>query len=128
MRSTKSFLTPSSKPVDVEYRVKRARQTLAQLVVFVASIDASGFAAADHAAATSALASLETSLAGLDAARPTKKPRPAKKPAVVKAKTKRVATPKVASTPAPVTADSELGRKIAAAKKRREARPAAATA
>ena len=37
----KSFALPSSKPVDVEYRLKRAAQTVEQTIMFLEAIDAS---------------------------------------------------------------------------------------
>lgn len=39
----KSFATPSSKPVDVEYRLKRATATLAETAMFIRAIDKKAF-------------------------------------------------------------------------------------
>lgn len=43
MKNNKSFQTPSAKPVDVEYRLKRLNQTLEDAMMFLGSIDPSVF-------------------------------------------------------------------------------------
>ena len=44
MKTTKkSFENPSAKPVDVEYRIKRLNQTLAEAAMFLFAIDPSVF-------------------------------------------------------------------------------------
>ena len=71
----KSFQTPSAKPCDVEYRVKRLQQTLEDAAMFLGSVDPSVFPEL-HAEAAAALAATRASAAKLVA--PAKKPRKAK--------------------------------------------------
>lgn len=71
----KSFQTPSAKPCDVEYRVKRLQQTLEEAVMFLGSVDPSVFPEL-HAATASALDATRAAASKLVA--PAKKPRKAK--------------------------------------------------
>lgn len=68
----KSFSVPSNKPVDVEYRLKRLRATLAEAQMFLNAIDPSVFPE-QHEAVASALETLAADVAKLKA--PAKKAR-----------------------------------------------------
>jgi hypothetical protein len=135
----KSFQTLSSKPNDVHYRLKRSRETLDSLTIFVSSIDPVVFPEA-HAKMLAAIAALAAGLSAAEAAKPAKKVRgaAAEKPVKVKpvketkvkvAKAVAVAKEKpVKAKAAPATAgqppfgpDTAIGRALAAAMARRAA-------
>lgn len=71
----KSFQTPSAKPCDVEYRVRRLQQTLEEAVMFLGSVDPAVFPEL-HAATAAALDA--TRVAAFKLVAPAKKPRKAK--------------------------------------------------
>lgn len=72
MKNKKSFAAPSAKPVDVEYRIKRLRETLADAEMFLNAIDPVVFPEL-HAKVRSTLIDTMASAGELKA--PAKKPR-----------------------------------------------------
>ena len=73
MKTTKkSFAAPSAKPVDVEYRLKRVRETLESAMMFLSAIDPAVFPES-HAAMQTAI--LDATVAAAAAKSPQKKPR-----------------------------------------------------
>jgi hypothetical protein len=81
----KSFATPSNKPVDVQYRLKRANESLAALEMFVQAIDPACFPEV-HADILSQIGSLSSSLLSATNAAPAKKARGKKASAEEQAK------------------------------------------
>jgi formylmethanofuran dehydrogenase subunit E len=70
----KSFATPSAKPNDVEYRLRRASEVAQELAMFLNSIDPSAFGSdsAVHAHALAAVREVVIDVAALKAAAPEK--------------------------------------------------------
>jgi hypothetical protein len=76
MKTTKkSFATPSNKPVDVQYRLKRAVESKAAVEMFIAAIDPTALPEGIHAAVLTAITELEAALEAAVAAAPQKKAR-----------------------------------------------------
>lgn len=71
-RNKKSFATPASNPSAVEYRLKRLRDRIADVGMFLRSIDPACFPE-KHAAATEALGALSAAVTGFEV--PPKKAR-----------------------------------------------------
>ena len=71
----KSFATPSNKPVDVQYRLKRAAETTQQAEMFIRAIDSAALPEGTHAAVLEALRVVEAAVAAAAAGAPQKKAR-----------------------------------------------------
>lgn len=74
----KSFQAPSSKPVDVEYRLRRALESVTNVLMFVKSVDPSALPEGKHADAMSAIDSLAALLLEAMDLAPKKRARKAK--------------------------------------------------
>ena len=75
MKTKKSFATPSSKPVDVQYRLKRATESKQAVEMFMNAIDPSALPEGAHAAVLSAIVKLEAALEAAVKSAPQKKAR-----------------------------------------------------
>lgn len=78
MKAKKSFAQPSNKPVDVEYRLKRAMESKAAVEMFMGAIDPAALPEGAHAAVLAAVVKLEAALEAAVRGAPTKKARSGK--------------------------------------------------
>jgi hypothetical protein len=75
IKNKKSFSTPSAKPVDVEYRLRRARESAAAALAFVEAIDPTAFEAGIHDSSRMAALVLVNTLEAMVSVAPPKKAR-----------------------------------------------------
>jgi hypothetical protein len=75
MKTKKSFATPSNKPVDVQYRLKRAMESKVAVEMFMNAIDPAALPEGVHAAVLSAIVKLEQHLEAAVKGAPAKKAR-----------------------------------------------------
>lgn len=75
MKAKKSFAQPSNKPVDVQYRLKRALESKAAVEMFMNAIDPSALPDGAHAAVLAAVVKLEAALEAAVKGAPAKKAR-----------------------------------------------------
>lgn len=75
IKNKKSFSTPSAKPVDVEYRLRRAGESAAAALAFLEAIDPAAFGPGVHDTARLAALVLVNTLEATASAAPPKKTR-----------------------------------------------------
>lgn len=78
MKNKKSFENPSNKPVDVEYRLRRAQQSIEEALIFIRAIDPNVFPEGFHSDTVRAAETLSAYIAQSQISAPKKRPRKTK--------------------------------------------------